>query len=76
MIWHTIPQAAETMGVTERTVKSWIRDGLLPVKRHDLVPGAAFVDDADLRRAEAAAHARKGGTTRFTRIDVPAGHCG
>lgn len=66
MIWHTVPQAAEAAGVTERTIRRWISAGWLPVKEHPLVPGVRFVDDADLRRASGLAASNRGGKGRFT----------
>ena len=64
-IWHTIPQAADVMGLSIRTIRKWIADGDLPVKAHPLVPGAVFVDDRDLLKASATVAARRGGTGRF-----------
>lgn len=76
MIWHTIDQAADVMGVTARTVRKWIANGDLPVKAHQLVPGVVFVDDGDLREAEAKVHARRTTGTSFGRSGEPAGQCG
>jgi hypothetical protein len=59
MIWHTIEQAAEVMGLTPATIRRWIASGDLPVKAHPVVPGAQFVDDGDLLAAELAVHHRK-----------------
>ena len=64
-IWHTIPQAAVVMSVTERTIRKWITDGDLPVKAHPLVPGVRFVDDADLLTASIRVGDRRGGSGRF-----------
>ena len=68
MIWHTVNQAADVMGLTPRTIRKWIADGDLPVKASPIIPGVRFIDDADLRNAEAAIAERRGGATRFTRI--------
>ena len=74
MIWHTIDQAADVMGLTPRTIRKWIAAGDLPVKSSPILPGIIFVDDADLKTTEATIAARRGGVTRFTRI--PAGQRG
>ena len=73
MIWHTIEQAAQVMGLTPKTIRRWISEGDLPVKTHPIVPGVLFIDDYDLRSTEAAIHDRRGGRTRY---GVAAGHSG
>lgn len=40
-------QVAELLGLTERSVRRWIRDGTLPSRR---LGGARFVARADLER--------------------------
>lgn len=45
MIWHTIDQAAQRVGLQPRTIRIWIKKGDLATIRHDMVPGALFVAD-------------------------------
>ena len=70
MIWHTIDQAADVMGLTPRTIRKWIAAGDLPVKSSPILPGIIYIDDADLKATEAAVAARRGGATKFTHIST------
>jgi uncharacterized protein YjcR len=45
LIWHTVDQAAERVGVQPRTIKAWIRSRDLPTITHPVVPGVLFVAD-------------------------------
>ncbi len=45
--YHRARQIAETLGLTERTIRRWISDETLPSSK---IGGARLVADADLER--------------------------
>jgi len=50
LIWHTVDQAAERVGVQPRTIKAWIRSHDLSTITHPVAPGVLFIaDDALLK---------------------------
>lgn len=73
MIWHTIAQAAERVHREERTIRTWVRNGDLPVKAHPLVPGVVFVDEGDLLDTERAIRRRARATRFQKKLQVSAG---
>ncbi len=60
MIWHTVSQAAERVGLQPRTIRIWIRQGALQAYRHDVVPGVVFVAEDALLECYRAKRARGG----------------
>ena len=48
----SVHQAAEALSVSERTVRSWISSGLVPVVQPAGERGAIRIDKADLLRSE------------------------
>ena len=47
-----VPEAAKALGVSERTIRSWIATGHLPRIQHGGEHGAIMIDKADLLRSE------------------------
>lgn len=59
MIWYTVTQAADRLGVQPRTIRIWIKTGM-PVIRHDVVPGTLFIAEDVLLATYQAKRARGG----------------